>query len=93
MTEQELIKRLDDEANVLFIYRKVDGSSRIADGTRQTGDYSDSWDSSREVHTYWDNEKGDYRCFKEGNLIMTIKQEPKSTIFKGETLKPRRRNG
>jgi hypothetical protein len=78
MNEEDLfIKRLDAEPEVMFMYRKLDGSIRMADGTRQTGEYSADWDNSRQVHTYWDNMKEDYRCFKDGNLVATIKAEPK----------------
>lgn len=91
MTENELIENLNLEPNIKFIYRKLDGTNRIADGTRQTGDFNDAWDTPREVHTYWDNEKGDYRCFKDGNYIGTIKEEPKNVIFRGESLIPRSR--
>lgn len=72
MQEDNLIERLEDEKKVLFLYQKKDGSLRGASGTRTKGEYYEDWDESRQVVTYWDNTKGNYRCFKDGNLILTI---------------------
>lgn len=72
MNEEHLIERMEDEKKVLFLYQKKDGHLRGASGTRTTGEYSDQWDDSRSVITYWDNKRNDYRCFKDGNLILVI---------------------
>lgn len=73
--ELTLIDHLYEEPNVRFIYEKKDGTIRDAEGTRQKGYFDGFWDSARQVRTYWDNEKGDYRCFKEGNLLMEIRDD------------------
>lgn len=68
--KEKLLERLETNDNVTFAYIKKDGSLRPAQGTRMVGDYLDEWDDSRDVHTYHDNIKEDYRCFKQGTSIL-----------------------
>lgn len=77
MNEEHLIKSLE-EGTTYFLYQKKDGHLRGAKGTRTEGHYSEEWDKSRDVVTYWDLRKDDYRCFKDGNLLIEI-----PNIFRG----------
>lgn len=58
---------------VKFYYQKVDGSIREAYGTLVEKLIPDTVGSDRRkndtVQTYYDTEKGEWRCFKKANLI------------------------
>lgn len=62
---------------VKFYFRKVDGSIREAYGTlKETLIPATTSDSNRRkndtVQTYYDTEKGEWRCYKKANLINII---------------------
>lgn len=59
---------------VKFYFQKVDGSVREAFGTLKETllpptNGTDGRRKSDTVQTYFDTEKGEYRCFKKANLI------------------------
>lgn len=68
--KQRLLDKLESEASVSFGFGRIDGSFRFADGTKTEGDFSKEWDNSREVYTYHDNERDDYRCFKQDASVL-----------------------
>jgi hypothetical protein len=60
---------------VQFIYRKVDGSIRVATGTMMN--YSSTASKritkpSYKTFAYYDVDKGDMRCFKIENLLLVL---------------------
>lgn len=62
------------ERIVKFYFQKVDGSIREAYGTLQDSLLPDSKGTdnrkkSDTVQTYFDTERGEFRCFKKANLI------------------------
>ena len=58
---------------VKFYFQKVDGSIREAFGTLAESIVPPTLGTGRRTNdtcqTYWDSEKGDWRCFKKANLI------------------------
>lgn len=58
---------------VKFYFSKVDGSVREAFGTLKPELLPESKGTDRKpndtVQTYFDTEKGEYRCFKKANLV------------------------
>lgn len=68
--KERLLAKLDTEMNVDFGYGKINGSFRFADGTRMIGDFSKEWDNTRDVHTYYDNDLSEYRCFKQDTSVL-----------------------
>ena len=58
---------------VKFYFRKVDGSIREAYGTLRADIIPSTTGTDRKandtVQTYYDTEKGSYRCFKKLNLV------------------------
>lgn len=57
---------------VRFTFKKVDGSLREAFGTLKASLLPPTQGNRREnptLQTYFDTEKGEYRCFKVANLI------------------------
>ncbi len=58
---------------VRFYYRKVDGSIREAWGTLRADLIPPTTGNDRKrndtVQTYFDTERGEYRCFKKFNLV------------------------
>ena len=73
--EQQLIARLDVEANVTFVFRKSDSSRRVAHGTRNLQYVPmHQWPKSKEspsasVITYYDLDRREWRSFRIGNLL------------------------
>ena len=56
------------ERIVKFYFQKVDGSIREAYGTLKDSLLPDSKGTDT-VQTYFDTERGEFRCFKKANLI------------------------
>jgi len=58
---------------VKFYFQKVDGSLREAYGTLKESLLPETKGTGRKANetlqTYYDTEKGEYRCFKKANLI------------------------
>ena len=58
---------------VKFYYRKVDGSIREAYGSLKADLLPETMGTGRKsndtVQTYFDTEKGEFRCFKKANLL------------------------
>lgn len=57
---------------VHFLFRKVDGSPRQAFGTLASNRVpmtANNRKQSEHIQTYYDTEKGEWRCFKKCNLI------------------------
>ncbi len=61
---------------VRFYFRKVDGSIREAFGTLKANIVPQTLGDGRKksdlVQTYFDTEKGEWRCYKKANLIEVI---------------------
>lgn len=60
---------------VQFIYRKVDGSTRVATGTMMNYSSTSSkriTKPSYKTFAYYDVDKGDMRCFKIENLLLVL---------------------
>ncbi len=61
---------------VKFYFQKVDGSVREAYGTLKEGLTPATAETGRKkndtVQTYFDTEKGEWRCFKKANLNMIM---------------------
>ena len=57
---------------VKFYFQKVDGTIREAFGTLATGKVPATESNRKQnstVQTYFDTEKGEWRCFKKANLL------------------------
>ncbi|WP_270411395.1 SH3 beta-barrel fold-containing protein [Bacteroides eggerthii] len=68
------LKAAMKERIVKFYFQKVDGSIREAYGTLKDSllpdsKGTDSRKKSDTVQTYFDTERGEFRCFKKANLI------------------------
>lgn len=68
------LKAAIKERIVKFYFQKVDGSIREAYGTLKDSllpdsKGTDSRKKSDTVQTYFDTERGEFRCFKKANLI------------------------
>lgn len=61
---------------VKFIFTKVDGSTREAYGTLKNNLLPTTQGTGRKandsIQTYFDTEKGEWRCFKKANLIKVM---------------------
>lgn len=62
---------------VKFYFQKVDGSIREAYGTLKSGlvpetSGSDNRKKNDTVQTYFDTEKGEWRCFKKANVVSIV---------------------
>jgi len=59
-----------------FYYRKVDGSIREAFGTLQENLLPATSNTGRKANdtlqTYFDTERGEWRCFKKANIVTAI---------------------
>ena len=70
----EALKTAMKERIVKFYFQKVDGSIREAYGTLKDSllpdsKGTDSRKKSDTVQTYFDTERGEYRCYKVANLV------------------------
>ncbi len=67
------LKRCMTKGVVKFIYMKIDGTIRTAWGTLSEKYIPHGENNGRKsndtVTTYWDTEKGAFRCFKTANFI------------------------
>lgn len=61
---------------VKFWYTKINGDTREAFGTLAESIVPETVGSGRRpnetVQTYWDAEKGDWRCYKKANLLRIV---------------------
>lgn len=61
---------------VKFIFTKIDGSTREAYGTLKDNLLPTTQGTGRKandsIQTYFDTEKGEWRCFKKANLIKVM---------------------
>lgn len=61
---------------VKFYFQKVDGSLREAYGTLAENIVPPTLGTGRRTNdtcqTYWDSEKGDWRCYKKANLLRVV---------------------
>lgn len=61
---------------VKFVFTKIDGSIREAYGTLKNNLLPTTQDTGRKtndsIQTYFDTEKGEWRCFKKANLIKVM---------------------
>lgn len=76
---------------VTFYFEKVDGSIRKAIGTLQV-DYSPKGNRkpNNKLFTYFDIEKGEFRCFRVDNFISEKAPVPTKPIYRRNILKRQR---